>query len=103
KSVQCIVPGSCVQSDASTTCSPNVLSHIEFPAAQWTPNVKSPETVGVPLITPDPAFKVRPVGNAPDVIVHTNGPVPFETKVVEYASPSVAGGSGLLVVIMHVP
>jgi len=49
-----------------------------------------PPVVGVPLITPVPLFILRPEGNAPALILHTNGDFPpLAVKLPLYADPIV--------------
>src|SRR5579871_156474 len=56
--------------------------------------LKVPPAVGVPLITPEEAFRANPGGNPPPVSVQEYGPAPPEAESVnEYAVPAVAPGS----------
>ena len=43
----------------------------------WTVKLKIPETVGAPESTP-PGLRLNPVGRAPVVTAHVNGPVPLD-------------------------
>ena len=65
-----------------------------------TVNVLTPVVVGVPEITP-PLDKVRPAGRLPLASDQVYGGVPpCALTVTEYATPSVAAGSGEVVVIV---
>ena len=44
--------------------------------------VKSPAAVGVPLTTPVPALKDKPVGKTPPTTAHLNEAVPPEVAIV---------------------
>ena len=57
-----------------------------------------PADVGLPEITPVPALRVSPPGRLPLEIDHEYGSVPpAAARVVEYASPTVAPGSDVVV------
>ena len=51
-----------------------------------------PATVGVPVMAPVVAFRVSPVGRAPEVIVNVGAGVPVAVTVKSYAVPTVAVG-----------
>ena len=55
--------------------------------------------VGVPEITPVELARPRPAGNEPPDTVHVRGDVPpDDTRVVEYAAPTVVLGNELVVI-----
>jgi hypothetical protein len=56
----------------------------ELPAASVTSKVTELllAPVGVPLMTPEPLFKLNPAGNVPDVTVHLYGLAPPDTTRV---------------------
>ena len=59
---------------------------------------------GVPLITPPPD-RFKPVGSEPEMIVQAYGGVPpvAVSVVVGYATPIVAGGSVVVVIVIDDP
>ena len=57
-----------------------------------TVNVAGPAVVGVPEITPVAASRLNPAGSAPEVT--TNGATLTAGTVNEYATPTVAAGTG---------
>src|SRR5208283_5897626 len=61
--------------------------------------LKVPVAVGVPEIVPVAADNVRPVGNAPELMLQLNGVVPpLAPIVVEYAVPDCPVGSDVVVI-----
>jgi hypothetical protein len=66
-----------------------------------TVNVTLPAAVGVPVIAPVDAFKLKPGGNVPVVTVHVSGATPpTDASVTEYAVPTVAPASVPAVVVI---
>src|ERR1039458_638095 len=56
--------------------------------------------VGVPLICPVAAFKVRPAGNVPAVTCQlVVGTPPVDVSVCEYAVPTLPLGSDVVVIV----
>jgi hypothetical protein len=61
-------------------------------------NENEPDAVGVPEIVPA-AERVKPAGNAPELMLQLYGVVPPEAaKVVEYAVPTCPAGIVVLVI-----
>jgi hypothetical protein len=57
--------------------------------------------VGVPVIAPEDAFKLRPAGSEPPVMLQVYVPVPpLAARACEYAVPISPLGSGLVVVMV---
>src|SRR5258705_266777 len=88
-----------------------VMPQLEVIATAWTPPVESvtltvkenaAATVGVPVIAPVLAFRLRPVGSAPELRANVYGAVPPLTMMLElYGSPTwpvVAGAQSAVIV-----
>jgi hypothetical protein len=61
---------------ALTTIDNACSSNTPFASVTRTVKFEVPATVGVPLITPVPLFRLRPAGSDPTVILHVNGAAP---------------------------
>jgi hypothetical protein len=58
------------------------------------------DAVGVPLIKPDEAFRVRPAGRVPEVNCQVTAPVPpVDASVWEYGVPTAPFGSDAVVMV----
>ena len=68
-------------------------SFVSLPAllVALTVNLAVPSAVGVPLISPVSAFRLRPAGRPPSML-HVIGAVPVAVRVWLYASPTLPFG-----------
>ena len=68
-------------------------SFVSLPAlfSALTVNLAVPSAVGVPLISPVSAFRLRPAGRPPSML-HVIGAVPVAVRVWLYASPTLPSG-----------
>ena len=63
-----------------------------------TVNLAVPSAVGVPLISPVSAFRLRPAGRPPSML-HVIGAVPVAARVWLYASPTLPSDRLLVVML----
>ena len=77
-------------------------------SVSWKVRFEVPGAVGVPLMTPVLAFKLRPAGSVPEAMLHVKGETPpLICRVTLYAVPTVAltsevevmAGSGVTVIL----
>ena len=64
-----------------------------------TVNLAVPSAVGVPLISPESLFRLRPAGRLPLSMLHVIGTVPVAIRVWLYALPTLPSGSLSVVMV----
>lgn len=70
----------------------------------WAVKVEVPDAVGVPVIAPDDAFKVRPAGSEPLLMLHVYGAVPpVACSVAEYAVLTLPPGKEAVEIARDAP